>query len=126
MNRLADIIGHEYARGILTRALSEGRLHHSMIFHGPEAVGKRTVALALASTLNCLEPEMKNGNPVDSCGQCASCNKVDKGIHADVIYLTLERTGDSLSTEFANCGKKQPSARSKGDAEYSSSIRQTA
>ena len=92
MSRLADIIGHEHAMGILQRALGERRLHHSMIFHGPEAVGKRTVALALASTLNCLDPTTSNGHPVDACGECSSCGKVNKGIHADVAFLTLERT----------------------------------
>ena len=84
--RLEDIAGHGQSLRVLRRSLAEGRLHHSLLFHGPDAVGKRTVALTLAAALNC-------GNPGDdACGACVSCRKVDKAIHPDVVYLTLERT----------------------------------
>lgn len=86
MTRLADIAGHESPLRILRQSLSSGRLHHSLIFHGPEAVGKRTTALALAAALNCATGRE------DACGECASCRKVEKAIHPDVFYVTLERT----------------------------------
>ncbi len=86
MTRLSDIVGHDHGVGILRRSLAEGRLHHSLLFSGPEAVGKRTVAVALAAALNC--PHATD----DACGACPSCHKVDKGIHPDVMTLTLEKT----------------------------------
>ncbi len=86
MVRLIDVVGHEQSLGILRRSLSENRLPHSLIFHGPHGVGKRTVATALAAALNCLE---ESG---DACGRCASCQKVDKGVHPDVRYFTVEKT----------------------------------
>jgi DNA polymerase III subunit delta' len=92
MTRLADIAGHGQTLRVLRRALAEGRLHHSLLLHGPEAVGKRTTALALAAALNCLE----GGRAEDGCGRCASCLKVGKGIHPDVAYVTLEKTVISI------------------------------
>jgi len=86
MTRLGDIVGHEHSVGILRRSLAEGRLHHSLLFSGPEAVGKRTVALSVAAALNC--PHAAD----DACCSCASCQKVDKGIHPDVVFVTLEKT----------------------------------
>jgi len=86
MTRLSDIVGHTQSVGILRRSLAEGRLHHSLLFHGPEAVGKRTVALALAAAVNCPE----GGD--DACGRCASCRKVEAGNHPDVATLTLEKS----------------------------------
>ncbi|HEY3175367.1 MAG TPA: DNA polymerase III subunit delta' C-terminal domain-containing protein [Candidatus Polarisedimenticolia bacterium] len=84
--RFSEIAGHDRSLGVLRRCLADGRLHHSMIFHGPEAVGKRTVALSLAAALNCRE------GSGEACGACPSCRKVERQIHPDVRYLTLERT----------------------------------
>jgi len=86
ITRFADIAGHDSSLRVLRRSLADRRLHHSLIFHGPVAVGKRTVARALAAALNC----EKRGD--DACGTCVSCLKVEKEIHPDVVYRTLERT----------------------------------
>lgn len=84
--RFSQIAGHERSLGILRRSIAEGRLHHSLLFHGPEAVGKRTVAIALAAVLNC------EARGADACGICVSCRKIEKGVHPDLHYVTLEKT----------------------------------
>ena len=84
--QFSQIAGHDRSLGILRRAIVERRLHHSLLFHGPEAVGKRTTAIALAATLNC------EAQGEDACGVCASCRKIEKGIHPDLHYVTLEKT----------------------------------
>ena len=84
--RFSQIAGHDRSLDILRRSVAEGRLHHSLLFHGPEAVGKRTTAIALAAMLNC---ETLAG---DSCGVCVSCRKIANGIHPDLHYVTLEKT----------------------------------
>lgn len=84
--RFSEIAGHQRNLDILRRSIAEGRLHHSLLFHGPEAVGKRTTAIALAALLNC----EKRGD--DACGTCVSCRKIEKGIHPDLHYVTLEKT----------------------------------
>ncbi len=47
----APLLGHEGALAPLLRAAAEDRLPHAMLFCGPEGVGKRTAALALARAL---------------------------------------------------------------------------
>jgi len=87
MARLAEIVGHETSLGALSRSLAAGRLPHSLIFHGPEGVGKRSAAIALAAALNC--PKGIHG---DACGACPSCLKIAKGVHPDLAFITLEKT----------------------------------
>ena len=57
------------------------------IFAGPSGVGKRAAALAVAQALNCLEPV---GG--DSCGTCAACTRIARGVHPDVVIV---EPGDS-------------------------------
>jgi DNA polymerase-3 subunit delta' len=89
MITLRQVVGHDASIASLQRAIAAGRLHHALLFHGPEGVGKRTTALATAAALLCREPGRSAG---DACGACASCSKIEKGIHADVFYVTLEKT----------------------------------
>jgi DNA polymerase-3 subunit delta' len=80
----AELIGHERPLESLRSALAHERLHHAYLFSGPEGVGKRTVALALARAIHCSEA---NG---DFCGRCTPCVSITDGNHADVrLILTL-------------------------------------
>src|SRR3989304_9030229 len=74
----SEIIGHRQPLEILRRALGQGRLHHAYLFVGPEGVGKRTIALALAQALHCGEA----GD--DFCGRCADCARIRDRNHPDV------------------------------------------
>ncbi len=68
-----QIIGQDRIKTILRLALRRGRLPNSLLFIGPDGVGKRMLALTLAQALNCLTP----GD--DACGQCSSCLAIAKG-----------------------------------------------
>src|SRR4029079_19031357 len=50
---------------------------------GRGSIGKRTIALRLAQTLNCLDPE----RPPGGCGTCRNCVKIERGVHPDVRLL---------------------------------------
>ena len=50
-----EIVGHERALGFLRRSIASGRSGASLIFHGPEGVGRRLAAISLAQALNCVE-----------------------------------------------------------------------
>ena len=63
----ADIIGHAPTVDLLRRAVARGRVPQSLLLAGPEGVGKRAVALALAQAVNC--PRQTDG---DACGTCAA------------------------------------------------------
>jgi DNA polymerase III subunit delta' len=74
----AEVVGHAKQLETLRAALSSRRLHHAYLFLGPEGVGKRTVAVALAKAIHCDE---SNG---DSCGRCVNCARIDDANHPDV------------------------------------------
>ena len=76
-----DIIGQQKQLTVLRSALASGRLHHAYLFLGPEGVGKRLVAVALAKSLHC--SELKN----DFCGGCVNCRRIAAGNHPDVRVI---------------------------------------
>jgi DNA polymerase III subunit delta' len=81
-----DLIGHSHVRSRLARAVARGTLPPSLIFAGPEGVGKRQTAIALAQALNCLEPiDTPDGR--DACGRCATCTRIARGLHTDVTVV---------------------------------------
>lgn len=85
-----DIVGHRRLIRLLTRAVHAGSLPPSLVFAGPEGVGKRQVALALAQALNCLNPVAQPDGTRDACGSCVSCGKIARGLHPDVIVVEPE------------------------------------
>lgn len=84
-----SIVGHERQKNILRRALNNGRIAHAYLFEGPDGIGKRLVALALARALLC-----QSGT---GCGDCATCRKVDHNNHPD-IHL-LDAVGETLKID---------------------------
>jgi DNA polymerase-3 subunit delta' len=83
-----DITGHGQVKPLIARAALRGTLPPSLIFAGPSGVGKRMAALALAQLVNCVTPAGE-----DACGACASCRRIARGVHADVMILEPGETG---------------------------------
>jgi len=79
---LSDIIGHHGLVDLLRRAVDRNRVPQSLLLAGPEGVGKRVVATALAQAVNCLEPHAG-----DACGVCSTCRRIAAGTHSDVVLL---------------------------------------
>lgn len=77
----AEIIGHRKQLAILRVALAGRRLHHAYLFLGPEGIGKRTVALALARAIHCAELDD------DFCGRCVNCARISDANHPDVRFI---------------------------------------
>jgi DNA polymerase-3 subunit delta' len=96
-----DITGHAHIYQLLARAAARASLPPSLMFAGPEGVGKRMTAVALAQFLNCLAPvrvasgdsENTDSPAVDACGVCASCKRIARGVHADVLLIEPGDTG---------------------------------
>lgn len=97
----AGILGHERQKAILKRAQSSGRLAHAYLFEGPEGIGKRLMALALARSLFCAT---KNG-----CGECPACRKVDHQNHPDLHIV--EADGNTIKIEQIRALQKDLSFR---------------
>ena len=115
-----QITGHRPVLDLLARAVSRGSVPPTLIFAGPEGVGKRRTAIALAQALNCETPEVFagrhdeigeqlmsrhdseiGGRPIslgkDACGRCPSCMRIARGVHADVLVV---EPGDSGSIKI--------------------------
>lgn len=80
--RFQEIIGQHEIKKRLTKAFNEGRLAHSLLFTGPNGVGKLALALAYAQFLSC-----ENRNENDSCGECPACRKYQKLVHPDLHFV---------------------------------------
>ena len=52
----SEVVGHARPLGLLSRSIARGSLPPSLLFTGPEGVGKRLVARAVAEALNCVSP----------------------------------------------------------------------
>lgn len=88
------IAGHAHLLDLLASAASRGSLPPSLIFAGPEGVGKRLAAVALAQLVNCTSPVTTGGQGApDACGVCPSCTRIARGVHADVLLVEPGETG---------------------------------
>ena len=83
-----DIAGHRHLFELMAGAAERRTLPPSLIFTGPDGVGKRMAAVALAQFVNCLQPADGDG-----CGTCASCTRIARMIHSDVLVLEPGDTG---------------------------------
>src|SRR4051794_27197477 len=75
---------------LLQRSLERGRLAHGYLFSGNTLSHLEDAARNLAKTLNCLNPEKKNGVATDCCDQCVSCQKIEHLNHGDVRWVRPE------------------------------------
>ncbi len=94
--RLADVLGHAQPRALLLRAVVARSVPQSLLFDGPDGVGKRTTALALASAINCQHPDIDG----DACGGCSSCRRIARAQHPDVVSLVPNEKG-TITVEMA-------------------------
>lgn len=93
----SNVIGHEKNIASLKRMYQEGRVPHSLMFCGPEGVGKVLIAEAFATLLLCHDSH--DGTP---CGVCPSCQRLAKGTHPDFFQVapqTKEGTAPSIKID---------------------------
>src|SRR5262245_35813115 len=90
---LRAAVGHRRLVSLLSRAVARDTVRPALLFAGPQGVGKRRVALAVAEALNCLTPVSDTAFERDACGRCAACRRIARGVHPDVITLEPGETG---------------------------------
>ena len=81
----SDITGNARIKKILTKALQRDRIPNSLLFSGPQGVGKIETALVVAKALNCLN------RTDDACETCEACTAVNKGTFPDVMLISPEK-----------------------------------
>src|SRR5215467_9555991 len=82
----AKLIGNQRNKEILQRLLKNGRVNSTLIFAGPDGVGKRQFALAFAKAVNCHKAPA-GAYALDGCGECSVCRRVDAGGYGDVTVI---------------------------------------
>jgi DNA polymerase III subunit delta' len=87
------IEGHDRIVARFRTAIERGRLASTFLFVGPEGVGKRSFALALAKALLC---ERRDEALLDPCGMCPSCVQVKAGTHPDLYRVGLPEGKSSI------------------------------
>jgi DNA polymerase-3 subunit delta' len=81
---LAAVIGHAPIVSLLKQAVRKGSVPQSLLFAGPDGVGKRAVAVALAQAINC---PRRGASGDDACGTCSTCERIARGVHTDVAIV---------------------------------------
>jgi DNA polymerase III subunit delta' len=92
-----DVIGHEWAVGLLRKEIVRGRPAHAYLFTGAEGIGKRTLALQFAKAVNCENPPA----PGDACGDCRTCRLIETEKHPDLFVLRPEENGGRILVDSA-------------------------
>jgi len=80
-----NVAGNSRVKKILRTALQRHRVPNSLLFCGPEGVGKTAMATTLAKALNC-----KAGRD-DACEECESCKAIEAGRFPDVLGIAPEK-----------------------------------
>jgi DNA polymerase-3 subunit delta' len=101
---LSDVFHQPYAQALIQRAVVRGRVPHAYLFHGPDGVGKESLALGFAQLMLCDQPVDRHlvgehaalvGRSQMSvgCGACVACRAVNRQTHPDLhlIYRQLNR-----------------------------------
>jgi DNA polymerase-3 subunit delta' len=87
------IAGHSRLLSLLARVIARDSMPPAMLMAGPAGVGKRLTAVAIAQAVNCLQPQSSSEFERDACGECASCRRIARGVHPDVIVVEPGETG---------------------------------
>lgn len=82
----AKLIGNQRNKEILQRFLARGRVNQTLIFAGPDGVGKRQFALSFAKAVNC-QKAPAGACAMDSCDECSACRRIDSGNYGDVTVI---------------------------------------
>ena len=91
------IAGHTRLLSLLSRVIARDSMPPAVLLAGPAGVGKRLTAMAIAQAVNCPQPRSSPEFERDACGECASCRRIARGVHPDVIVV---EPGDSGSIKI--------------------------
>ncbi|MDX8391231.1 MAG: DNA polymerase III subunit delta' [Mariprofundaceae bacterium] len=77
--------------------MDSGQLHHAWLLHGPEGIGKRALAKAMAEAYLCTE-NRQAGASRPACGECHDCRMMAAGSHPD--FMLIERQWNEKTKRF--------------------------
>ena len=77
-----QVIGQSAIKQRLIQSVRENHVPHAQLFLGPAGSGKLPLALAYAQYILC-----PNRTETDSCGECPTCQKMQKLVHPDLHFV---------------------------------------
>ena len=89
------MIGHDWAVDLLREHIARQKMRHAYLLTGPHGVGRRTLGLRFTQALNCTASKQAG----DPCGQCRTCQQVEKMIHPDLDVVQADQEGGTLKVE---------------------------
>ncbi|MCH2525853.1 MAG: AAA family ATPase [Dehalococcoidia bacterium] len=92
------IIGNTAITHALSSSLRDGSLSHAYILIGPSKIGKATLAIRLAQSVNCVVE-----NQGLACLECSQCTRIAAMNHADVEIIT---PGEEAETDTSTSIKR--------------------
>lgn len=72
----------------LTGQYQAGRLHHALLLAGPQGVGKRHFARALAAFMLCEQRAEAGG--ATACGKCRACQQLSAGTQPNASHISVD------------------------------------
>lgn len=82
---MRELLGQPRLLERLGERIARGEASHAYLLSGPRSIGKHTLALRVAQTLNCEQALPLAGG----CGACLPCRKIESGSHPDVREIGL-------------------------------------
>ncbi len=90
------IRAHDQQREMFRRAMRRRRLSHAYLFFGPEGVGKKLFARALAQCLFC---SRFDDAELEACGECSACRQMAAGTHSELLEVGCPEGKSELQPE---------------------------
>ena len=90
-----NLIGHAWAEKILRQHLKNGDVHHAYLFTGAPGVGRRSLALEFAKSINCTNPP----DPGNYCGTCSICRHIAAMQQADLHVISSDTEGGMIKVD---------------------------
>src|SRR5687768_5363981 len=119
-----NVIGQADVKLHLVNMVQQDRISHALLFLGKEGCGALPLAIAFAQYIVCEKVNRKvaaapagpslfgeepiapaqNEKPLDSCGECASCQRMLQLMHPDIHYsypVIPRKSGDKpVSSDY--------------------------
>jgi len=98
-----DMIGHAWAVELLHKHVAQDEVRHAYLLVGPEAVGKRTLALQFVRALNC----SASPSPGEFCGECRACRLAPINQYPDLHIVETAETERKLKVDAIRALQRQ-------------------